>query len=194
MKRFFYALSVVFISVSLIGCLEIFEYITVEDDKVNMTMNITLSKAMMETLESMDEGSSQSDYDYEDLNEDEINKVFPYEVKINKVNTSTDFGFNVSSSLEKKDMEKLNYEDNPYLPIKKGKSYYMSFADTSSESVPTYRYRLIVSKTYIENIKKVILKLDDESMDVDFYDLGDAYLIDIPVLKLDLDNAVLKIN
>ena len=194
MKRFFYTLSLVFISVSLIGCLEIFEYITVDGDKVNITMNITLSKAMMETLESMDEGSSQSEYDYEDLNEDEIKKVFPYEVKINKVNTTTDFGYNVSSSLEIKDMENLNYEDNPYLPIKKGKSYYMSFADTSSDSVPAYRYRLVVSKTYIKNIKKVILKLDYESIDVGFYDLGDAYLIDIPVLKLDLDNAVLKIN
>ena len=194
MKRFFYALSLAFISVSLIGCLEIFEYITVEGEKVNITINITLSKAMMETLESMDEGSSKSDYDYKDLNEDEISAVFPYEVKISKLNTTTDFGFNVSSSLEKKDVENLNYEDNPYLPIKKGKSYYMSFADTSSDSIPSYRYRLVVSKTYIKNIKKVILKLDDESIDVGFYDLGDAYLIDIPVLKLDLDNAVLKIN
>jgi len=51
-----------------------------------------------------------------------------------------------------------------------------------------------VSKTYIKSIKKVTLTLSDESVNIGFYDLGDAYLIDIPVLELDMENAVLKIN
>ena len=46
------------------------------------------------------------------------------------------------------------------------------------------KYRLLISKTCIPSISKILLKTAKKSTEVSYLDLYDEYLIDIPIMHL----------
>ena len=201
-------------SLSLTGCIDIIQHVTLRNDGTHQnTISITAAKAMVEMAAAM-QGNSSVNYDdfFAEFNVSDVEEMEEYEqfgAKITKINDQVNAGYLIDMNLNYKDkntLKAINTADSDFIPkyAKKKMTIYVGSlqqdgdcSQTNDEMVQlflaTSKYRLLVSKSCMPSISKVILKESKKSTEVSYLDLYDEYLIDIPIITLLKDKITIEI-
>lgn len=214
MKKFSILVLVVILCLTCTGCIDIVQHITrLPDGSEQNTIKITVSKMIFALAAGV---SSSEDKNYEEFfNDKEIKKLIdspkfnPFSAKISKINDPVDIGYLIDMNINYNDkniLKKINSQDAiDFIPKYTGEKAIInltSFSEKSNESpnkdeamalLATGKYRLLISKSCIKNISKVVLKNDKEELDYTFLDLYDQFLIEIPIPILFSERVVLEI-
>ncbi len=214
MKKFSILVLVVILCLTCTGCIDIVQHITrLPDGSEQNTIKITVSKMIFALAAGV---SSSEDKNYEEFfNDKEIKKLIdspkfnPFSAKISKINDPVDIGYLIDMNINYNDkniLKKINSQDAiDFIPKYTGEKAIInltSFSEKSNENpnkdeamalLATGKYRLLISKSCIKNISKVVLKNDKEKLDYNFLDLYDQFLIEIPIPILFSERVVLEI-
>ncbi|MGI5085362.1 hypothetical protein [Treponema putidum] len=215
MKKFSILVLVVILCLTCTGCIDIVQHITrLPDGSEQNTIKITVSKMIFALAAGV---SSSEDKNYEEFfNDKEIKKLIdspkfnPFSAKISKINDLVDIGYLIDMNINYNDkniLKKINSQDAiDFIPKYTGEKAIInltSFSEKSNENpnkdeaamalLATGKYRLLISKSCIKNISKVVLKNDKEELDYTFLDLYDQFLIEIPITILFSERVVLEI-
>jgi hypothetical protein len=197
----------------LTSCIDILQHITVDKNGIELnTIQFTVSKAIFEFANKMNENQEPIDYDKyfsnnSDLSSLEKNK---YCSSISKINTVLDYGYTIKMRIDRKNKETMNSiekEKIGFIPIKKGKSYIFDFSsmnDSSSKNqedngmqyalLSTAKYKLLISKKMISDIKKLYLVSGSNETEYSYVDLDDEYLVEIPIIIMIQGQIQLRIE
>ncbi|AIN94604.1 hypothetical protein H0R90_04085 [Treponema putidum] len=214
MKKFSILVLVVILCLTCTGCIDIVQHITcLPDGSEQNTIKITVSKLIFEMAGSL----SNEDKNYEEFFNDkeikeliDIPKLSSFSAKLSKINDPVDIGYLIDMNINYNDkniLKKINSQDAiDFIPKYTGEKAIISltsFSEKSNENptkdeaamalLATGKYRLLISKSCIKNISKVVLKNDKEELDYTFLDLYDQFLIEIPITILFSERVVLEI-
>lgn len=198
---------------SLTGCLDIVQHVTRKSDGTDQnTISITIAKAMLEMATAMQgtqNGDSSINYDefFSEFNASDMEEYEQFGAKITKINDQVNVGYLIDMNLNYKDkntLKVINAENIDFIPKyeKKKMSIYVGSLqdDASSQTdnemaqlfLATSKYRLLVSKSCMPSISKVILKEAKKSTKIGYLDLYDEYLIEIPIMLLLKDKITIE--
>ena len=202
MKKIGLGICIGLYCLSLTGCLDIVQHITRKSDGTDQnTISITVAKAMIETAAAI-QGDSSVNYDdlFAEFNASDIKEYEQFGAKITKINDQVNAGYLIDMNLNYKDkntLKAINAEDIDFIPryTKKKMTIYIGSLQQESDSsqtdnemvqlfLATSKYRLLISKSCMPSISKVILKESKKSTGVGYLDLYDEYMIDIPIAVL----------
>ena len=210
MKKIALLICIGLCCLNLTGCVDIVQHITRKSDGIEQnTISITVSKAMIEMAAAM-QGNSAVNYDdlFNEFNASDIDEYEQFGAKITKINDQVNAGYLIDMNLNYKDkntLKAINAQDIDFIPKyeKKKMTIYVGSLqdDDSSQSdnemtqlfLATSKYRLLVSKSCMPSISKVILKAAKTSTEISYLDLYDEYLIDIPMLTLFKEEITVEI-
>ena len=210
MKKIALLICIGLCCLNLTGCVDIVQHITRKSDGIEQnTISITVSKAMIEMAAAMQDNSAVN---YDDLfnkfNASDMDEYEQFGAKITKINDQVNAGYLIDMNLNYKDkntLKAINVQDIDFIPKyeKKKMTIYVGSLqdDDSSQSdnemtqlfLATSKYRLLVSKSCMPSISKVILKAAKTSTEISYLDLYDEYLIDIPMLTLFKEEITVEI-
>jgi len=210
MKKIALLICIGLCCLNLTGCVDIVQHITRKSDGIEQnTISITVSKAMIEMAAAMQDNSAVN---YDDLfnkfNASDMDEYEQFGAKITKINDQVNAGYLIDMNLNYKDkntLKAINAQDIDFIPKyeKKKMTIYVGSLqdDDSSQSdnemtqlfLATSKYRLLVSKSCMPSISKVILKAAKTSTEISYLDLYDEYLIDIPMLTLFKEEITVEI-
>ena len=179
MKKFSILVLVVILCLTCTGCIDIVQHITrLPDGSEQNTIKITVSKMIFALAAGV---SSSEDKNYEEFfNDKEIKKLIdspkfnPFSAKISKINDPVDIGYLIDMNINYNDkniLKKINSQDAiDFIPKYTGEKAIInltSFSEKSNENpnkdeaamalLATGKYRLLISKSCIKNISKVVL-------------------------------------
>ena len=195
---------------SLTGCIDIVQHITRKSDGTEQnTISITVAKAMIEMASAM-QGEPSVNYDalFNEFNTSDMEEYEQFGAKITKINDQVNAGYLIDMNLNYKDkdvLKAINAEDIDFIPKygKKKMTIYVGSLqdDDSSKSdnemaqlfLATSKYRLLVSKSCLPSISKVLLKEAKNSTEISWFDLYDEYMIDIPMAMLLKNKTTIEI-
>ena len=195
---------------SLTGCIDIVQHITRKSDGTEQnTISITVAKAMIEMASAM-QGEPSVNYDalFNEFNTSDMDEYEQFGAKITKINDQVNAGYLIDMNLNYKDkdvLKAINAEDIDFIPKyeKKKMTIYVGSLqdDDSSKSdnemaqlfLATSKYRLLVSKSCLPSISKVLLKEAKNSTEISWFDLYDEYMIDIPMAMLLKNKTTIEI-
>lgn len=202
MKKIGLGICISLYCLSLTGCLDIVQHITRKSDGTDQnTISITVAKAMIETAAAI-QGDSSVNYDdlFAEFNASDIKEYEQFGAKITKINDQVNAGYLIDMNLNYKDkntLKAINAEDIDFIPryTKKKMTIYIGSLQQEGDSLQTdnemvqlflatSKYRLLISKSCMPSISKVILKESKKSTEVGYLDLYDEYMIDIPIAVL----------
>lgn len=195
---------------SLTGCIDIVQHITRKSDGTEQnTISITVAKAMIEMASAM-QGEPSVNYDalFNEFNTSDMDEYEQFGAKITKINDQVNAGYLIDMNLNYKDkntLKAINVQDIDFIPKyeKKKMTIYVGSLqdDDSSKSdnemaqlfLATSKYRLLVSKSCLPSISKVLLKEAKNSTEISWFDLYDEYMIDIPMAMLLKNKTTIEI-
>lgn len=195
--------------VSLTGCIDIVQHITRKNDGTDQnTISITIAKAMVDMAAAMD-GKSSADYDalFAEFNTSNMEAYSQFSAKITKINDQVNAGFLIDMNLNYKDkntLHAINTKGVDFIP-KYGKKKMTIYAGSLQQNgnssqnemgqlfLATSKYRLLVSKSCMPSISKVVLETSKKSTEIGYLDLYDEYLIDVPLMLLLQDKVTIDI-
>jgi len=201
MKKIGLGICIGLCCLSLTGCIDIVQHITRKSDGTDQnTISITIAKAMLEMASSM-QGNSSVNYDelFTEFNTSDMEEYEQFGAKITKINDQVNAGYLIDMNLNYKDkntLKAINTENIDFIPKyekKKMTIYVGSLKDDESSQtdnemfqlfLASSKYRLLISKSCMPSISKVILKESKKSTEVSHLDLYDEYLIEIPITAL----------
>ena len=201
MKKIGLGICIGLYCLSLTGCLDIVQHITRKSDGTDQnTISITVAKAMIETAAIQGDSSVNYDDLFAEFNASDIKEYEQFGAKITKINDQVNAGYLIDMNLNYKDkntLKAINAEDIDFIPryTKKKMTIYIGSLQQESDSLQTdnemvqlflatSKYRLLISKSCMPSISKVILKESKKSTEVGYLDLCDEYMIDIPIAVL----------
>ena len=195
---------------SLTGCIDIVQHITRKSDGTEQnTISITVAKSMIEMASAM-QGEPSVNYDalFNEFNTSDMDEYEQFGAKITKINDQVNAGYLIDMNLNYKDkntLKAINAQDIDFIPKyeKKKMTIYVGSLhdDDSSKSdnemaqlfLATSKYRLLVSKSCLPSISKVLLKEAKNSTEISWFDLYDEYMIDIPMAMLLKNKTTIEI-
>lgn len=210
MKKISLLICIGLCCLSLTGCIDIVQHITRKSDGTDQnTISITVTKAVIEMLASM-QGNPSVNYDelFAEFNTSDMKEYEQFGAKITKINDQVNAGYLIDMNINYKDkdiLKAINAEDIDLIPKygKKKMTIYAGslqdddYSKTDNEMLQLFlassRYRLLISKTCIPSIKKVLLKTAKKTTEVGYLDLYDEYMIDIPITLLLTDKTTIEI-
>ncbi|MDR2797825.1 MAG: hypothetical protein LBB80_05730 [Treponema sp.] len=169
-----------------------------EDPRIEQnTLKITVSKMMLE----MANGMADEPLDYDawletNRGSTDIDTYGTLNARIEKVNNDLDLGYLITMNLnytDKTSRETLDGEMD-FIPMYPNNHTEMHITALSNDEdreahemalafLSTGKYRLSMSKTCIGTLKRVVMAAAaEELVEIAYIDMGDAYLIEIPVL------------
>jgi hypothetical protein len=198
MKKFFcvsLAFSLCFV---LVGCIDIFQHITRDTNGVDQNqIKVTVSKtvlAMANSLSDSDDIDYEELFDASDMNTMDIDEYKQFAARVSKVNDLMDIGYLIDMNINYKDrntLNKINSTTTSFIPKYEGKTVKIhidALGDSSATDnnmaaafLATGKYRLLIDKKCVTNIKEVVLKTNDGENTIGFLDLHTEYLIEIPI-------------
>ncbi|UTC68066.1 MULTISPECIES: hypothetical protein [unclassified Treponema] len=215
MKKIIILIMLVVLCLTCTGCIDIVQHITrLPDGSEQNTIRITVSKMIFALVAG---SSFNEDKNYEEFfNDKEIKELIdipelsPFSAKISKINDPIDIGYLIDMNINYNDkniLKKINSQDSiDFIPKYTGEKAIINltaFSEKSNEKpnndeaamalLASGKYRLLISKSCIKNISKVVLKNDKEELDYTFLDLYDQFLIEIPIPILFSEKVVLEI-
>jgi len=210
MKKITLLICIGLCCLSLTGCIDIVQHITRKSDGTDQnTISITVTKAVIEMLASM-QGNPSVNYDelFAEFNTSDMKEYEQFGAKITKINDQVNAGYLIDMNINYKDkdiLKAINAEDIDLIPKygKKKMTIYAGslqdddYSKTDNEMLQLFlassRYRLLISKTCMPSIKKVLLKTAKKTTEVSYLDLYDEYMIDIPITLLLTDKTTIEI-
>lgn len=200
MKKVFSCVMFLCIALCLVGCLDITEYVNADNDNIKINVNITVSKAMIELINSTDENQ----IDYKDiLDENTLKKDLPKGFKMEKIDNITDFGFSMKGFISKQELSKMKngiflvpmkYRSGYIMPLYSDNSDMNEIDDSTFALMSSYKFKLFISKDYIPYIKRAFVETGKDKYNISFYDFDDMYLLDMPLFVMFTDKPTLKIE
>ena len=210
MKKITLVLCIGLYCLSLTGCVDIVQHITRKTDGTEQnTISIMVTKAVIELFASM-QGNRTVNYDelFTEFNTSDMKEYEQFGAKITKINDQTNVGYLIDMNIDYKDkdvLKAINAENIDFIPkyAKKKMTIYIgsmqdkSALQTQNEVLQLFlassKYRLLISKTCMPSISKVLLKMSKQSVEVSYLDLYDEYLIDIPIAFLLTDKITVEL-
>ncbi|UTC43213.1 hypothetical protein [Treponema sp. OMZ 857] len=210
MKKITLLICIGLCCLSLTGCIDIVQHITRKSDGTEQnTISITVTKAVIEMLASM-QGNPSINYDelFAEFNTSDMEEYEQFGAKMTKINDQVNAGYLIDMNINYKDkdiLKAINAEDIDLIPKygKKKMTIYVGslqdddYSKTDNEMLQLFlassKYRLLISKTCMPSIKRVLLKTAKKSTEVGYLDLYDEYMIDIPIILLLTDKATIEI-
>lgn len=210
MKKITLLLCIGLYCLSLTGCVDIVQHITRKTDGTEQnTISIMVTKAVIELFASM-QGNRTVNYDelFTEFNTSDMKEYEQFGAKITKINDQTNVGYLIDMNIDYKDkdvLKAINAENIDFIPkyAKKKMTIYIgsmqdkSALQTQNEVLQLFlassKYRLLISKTCMPSISKVLLKMSKQSVEVSYLDLYDEYLIDIPIAFLLTDKITVEL-
>jgi hypothetical protein len=210
MKKITLLLCIGLYCLSLTGCVDIVQHITRKTDGTEQnTISIMVTKAVIELFASM-QGNRTVNYDelFTEFNTSDMKEYEQFGAKITKINDQTNVGYLIDMNIDYKDkdvLKAINAENIDFIPkyAKKKMTIYIgsmqdkSALQTQNEVLQLFlassKYRLLISKTCMPSISKVLLKMSKQSVEVSYLDLYDEYLIDIPIAFLLTDKLTVEL-
>ncbi|EPF28913.1 hypothetical protein C5N99_05900 [Treponema medium] len=211
MKKIGLGICIGLCCLSLTGCIDIVQHITRKSDGTDQnTISLTIAKAMLEMAASM-QGNSSVNYDelFTEFNASDMKEYEQFGAKITKINDQVNVGYLIDMNINYKDkdiLKAINAEDIDFIPkyTKKKMTIYVGSLqdDDSSQTgnemaqlfLATSKYRLLISKSCMPSISKVILKESKKSTEISYLDLYDEYLIEIPIMRLLKNKITVEIH
>lgn len=210
MKKISLLLCIGLCCLSLTGCIDIVQHITRKSDGTEQnTISITVTKAVLELFASM-QGNTSLNYDelFDEFNTSDMKEYEQFGAKMTKINDQVNAGYLIDMNIDYKDknvLKAINAEDIDFIP-KYAKNKMMIYAgslkdddslQTDNEMLQLFlassKYRLLISKSCMPSISKILLKKTKKSTEVSYIDLYDEYLIDIPIMLLLTDKTTIEI-
>jgi hypothetical protein len=192
-KSLFFILLLCF---TLTGCFDIYQHITRDNGGIeHNTIKFTISKAVLEMAGSM----SGDAVDYDDwLDENsgdmKLDDYADLSASIEKVNDTLDFGFLIRMSVDYRNKEllgKINESNASFIPRYVRNSMVIPITSLGSGDsldnemaavfLSSAKYRLSVSKNIVGSIAKVVIEKNGQQNEINYIDMNDEYLIEIPV-------------
>jgi len=163
----------------LSGCIDALEYISENRKNINVSFRLAIQKAVFEMMAEMNDEEINDDYFKKNFgpDENEFKKQFPkgVDLEFKEINTELEYGFDVRFKISKKELPTILKKNEKvyFIPIKMGNMLNVvlpsgSYADSSEDNeyaeafLAGAKYRMIISKTYIKNIKEVSIKTGKE--------------------------------
>ena len=210
MKKLLLWLFTVLCCMSLTGCIDVVQHITRRSDGTDQnTVCITIAKTLLEVMtRSMSNEKAKYDELFEEYNFNSTNmaEYEPFSAKFTKINDAVNVGFLIDMNINYKDkavLKTVNTGTIDFIPKygKKMMSIYIgSLHDTSSFDdemssmfLAGSKYRLLISKSCMPSVSKVLVKTAKESMETTYLDLYDEYLIEIPMLFFLQDEVTVEV-
>ncbi|MGP1577340.1 MAG: hypothetical protein ACTTH7_07655 [Treponema sp.] len=212
MKKIFFLCGIMCYSAVLSSCIEIVQHITEKPDgTVQNTVRITVSKTLLAMAATMN--GKQDPLNYNELF-DQFNPAENYlhsnkliQSTINKVNDPNDIGYLITMNINYRDEDVQNalVEDTfDFIPLYGKKMIIIpitqledSDSEVNNEMAELFfsssKYRLLINKSVMPTISKVLVNTVTESSEVHFIDLYNEYLIEIPIIVLIHDEVNLEI-
>jgi hypothetical protein len=200
MKKIVVLLMILVPSLVLSSCIDIFQHLTRDTNSLERnTIRVTVSKtifAMAKGLSGSDNIDYEKLFDESDLNTMDMNEYNQFGVNIKKINDLMDIGFLLTMNIDYRDrnlVNKINRANINFIPKYNGKNIiihidflngkYSSSDDNAMAAafLATGKYRLAVNKKCIADIGKVTIKANNTETEINFLDLYDEYLIEIPL-------------
>ena len=196
-KRITFFAVIFLLSLLLSGCFDIYQNITRDSNGFDRNIiKVTLNKTMIDMGNSFGESGA---IDYNDIFKDddpELNEYKRFGAYVSKINSELDIGYLIEMSLNYRDSavtNAINQSKDSFIHKYNGKNMtiHIDFANKSGSSgddggmatavMSSGKYRLVVSKKCVANIRRVTLKTNEGESDVSFFDVVDGYLIEIPI-------------
>ena len=210
MKKIGLGICIGLCCLSLTGCIDIVQHVTRKSDGTDQnTISITVAKAILEMAAAM-QNNAPVNYDelFSEFSTSDMQEYEQFGAKITKINDQVTVGYLIDINLNYKNkdiLKAINAEDIDFIPkyAKKKMSIYVGSlqGDDSSQTdnemfqlfLAASKYRLLVSKSCMPSISKVILKRSKKTTEVSYLDLYDEYLIEIPIMHLLKDKVTIEI-
>jgi len=204
-----YSISLIFIlCFTLSGCFDIFQYITRDNDGIDkITVRATVSKGFFAMIYGL--SGSTDDIDYDELFDEsdmytfDIDNYSQYGAVMERINDVSEFGLQLRMNINYRDqntIDRINSTSQSFIPRYNDNGITIridrigNVASSSEENVMTAvflasgRYRLMISKRCIENIDRAVIKTIEDEAEINFIDLYDKYLLEIPIPLLIMDD------
>jgi hypothetical protein len=194
------AFSMIFIfCFSLSSCIDIFHHITRDSNGVDKnTIKVTISKTIFAMANGLSDSDDNIDYEklFEESNDIDIEEYGKYNATIKTVNDTMDIGYLIDMNIDYRDrntLNAINRSNTSFIPRYSGKNITIHIDCLGDESdstednamaaafLSTGKYRLAISKKCIANIGRIAMKTAEDETDINFLDLYDEYLIEIPM-------------
>lgn len=207
--------AVVAAVVLLSGCIEIFQYVGYDDaGNLELTMTVKVQKAVFDMANEFSESGEEFNYRQEfGFSEGELEEDFPewapLDYSIEEIDTEREYGVTVSFSGQEEAI--LGSEDSmEFLPRRRGNETIIDFSGAGGETdaggspaggdefaaafLAGAKYRLLISRTYIADIRKVVFEVDGESQPVDVSEFRDVYLLELPLSSIFMSESAGRIR
>lgn len=195
---------------SLMSCIDIVQHITRNEDGSDQnTICITVSKELFEAANNM---GGDGPLDYEEFLGEEfgtidstVSQYGPIDVTATVINDDLNFGYFVDMNINYKDkrvQKLLKSEELEFVPIYKKNMMEVRIGSLNNDDfnsvfdsmlLSTCKYRLLVSKSCIPTVRTVVLRSENNSLPIPFFDLHDEYLIEAPFSLLVNENVSVEL-
>ena len=210
MKKIRSLLSIGCFCLTVTGCFDVMQHITRNSDGTDQnTIRITVSKAIIEMIAGM--SSDKSSFDYNELLSEfktsDIDEYEQFNAKVTKINDDVNIGCLIDMKIDYKDkkvIQAIEEDDIDFIPQynKKMMSIYIESTQNNSFGpddnmgmmlLANSKYRLLVSKSCMPSVSKVVITTDKNSTTTTYLDLYDEYLIEVPISLLLNDSITIEI-
>jgi hypothetical protein len=204
-KKIIFYCILVFLSVSLSGCIDIFQHIArLDNGQDRHTIKIGFSKAILEMAASFGEDDADFDSWLPADADDFGNEYKQFNGKAEVLNNETEFGYilNMDISYNREVVDSIIREKPSFVPLytKDGMSLEIQALGNDSENVEygalflsMGHYRLSVSKRCLASVSRVTITKGGQESPLSFLDFGDSYFVEIPMPLLIEDNTIVKL-
>lgn len=210
-------LCISIISLILSGCFNIFHYITRLDNGTDRhTIKMSILKNTETTLADLGDAADLSESDLEEFDELikenylDLGNYEKYGAAITRINNENELGYLVKMDLsyDKKTVDMILNENPIFVPRYTQEGMIIPIQgvdDLDNEYAALFglgSYRLMISKRCLANIKKAVLTMASgdnpvfngpSQANLELLDLGDHYLIEVPLYLLTEDYKFLKL-
>jgi hypothetical protein len=199
MKKITLPVIVFVLCLALSGCIDIFQHITRDENGIERnTIKISVSKTIFEMANGLSGSSDSLDYGklFDESNNVDITDYNQFNATVKTINDTMDIGYLIDMNIDYRDrntIDKINRSNASFIPKYNGKNIVIRVACLGGNSGSTEdnalaaaflaagKYRLAISKKCISNVDRIILKTNEGETRINFLDLYDQYLVEIPI-------------
>ena len=197
MPRLMRSVSVAIAALLLGACLDVTQYISKDKQGLtNVYLKVGIAKSLME-LAKLESSEFEDPFEsLRGLQAEDVFKGLPAgtQMTTDKIDNDFEYGFSLSIALDFQAQIKKGLIDpsqiNPFVPIDRGTKVTIDLPppDGSESKNPvtdsmmkSFKYRLIVAKTYMPKISRVIVSTNSFDYKPELVSLSDIYLIEMPI-------------
>jgi hypothetical protein len=189
MKKMTVLLSLFF----LVSCVDIIHYLGKDDRKAYTYVKVSLSKTLLEMAATLNGQNSNSINQYFLNSGKDIVEALEGDIEFHfgGLDNSSDIGFELKITQDKLGDE--NDKKLPFTPYKQGKKLIIPLpVDVQSKAadpqtltsfLSSARYRLLLSRSLVEDLRGAELITDGEKETIEITPLNEIYMLTIPILS-----------